>query len=237
VEKKTDFETSVRSDVLVERRPSLVSFAPNLPSVPVLPETLLTLDLMAQQRSVNLSAIARLVLADVGATVQILRLAGREYGSSEDRPQRVEDCISDFGLNRCIDSMSAPTVARSNQAMIEFWFHSKEIAENARKLADVTPRVNPQEAYLAGLLHGIGMLPGLLGWKQSVSGDGPLAGLMLARKWCLPRCVNEFFSQMQTPGYPTGWPEMVRKAHHGAHRTSLNCCFEEHLRPRLLRRG
>ncbi len=234
---KTDVETSVRSNVLVERRPSLVNLAPNLPSVPVLPETLLTLQLMAQQRSANLSAIARLVLADVGATVQILRLAGREYGNSEDRPQRIEDCISDFGLQRCIDSMSAPTVARSNQAMVEFWAHSNEIAENSRTLADSTHNVNPQEAYLIGLLHGIGLLPGLLGWKQAVSGDGPLAGLMLARKWCLPQCVMEFFNQMQTSGYPNGWSKIVQKSHHGANRTSLNCLFEEHLRPRLLRRG
>ncbi len=237
---ETPGKNQIRSNVSVERRPSLVSFAQNLPNIPVLPETLLALELMAlmaQQRSADLSQVARLVLADVGATLQILRLAGREYGNTEGRPQRIEDCLSDLGLQRCVDAMAAQTVTRGNQAIVEFWTHSKEIAENCRQLADATHNVNPQEAYLAGLLHGIGLLPGLLGWKQPMNGDGPLADLMLARKWCLPRCVMEFFNEMHTPGYPTGWSEIVRRAHHRAHRTCLGCSFEDHLRPYLYRRG
>ena len=53
-----------------------------LPAVPVMPETLLLLDLVAQEPTVDLRGMSQLVLDDMGATLQILRLAGREYGNS-----------------------------------------------------------------------------------------------------------------------------------------------------------
>ena len=82
-----------------------------LPAVPVLTETLLLLDLQAHQPSVDLNRFTRLILDDVGACLQILRLAGQEYGDAQG-PMRIEDCISDLGIDRCLEAMSAQVSAR-----------------------------------------------------------------------------------------------------------------------------
>jgi hypothetical protein len=58
------------------------------PAIPIMQETLLLLDLVVQEPSVDLREMSKLVLDDLGATLQILRLAGSEYSNSKDRPLR-----------------------------------------------------------------------------------------------------------------------------------------------------
>ena len=88
---KPALEIQFRSSLLVERQPLQAGLSQNFPGIPVLSETLLVLDLLLQQPSADLTEIARVVLADVGATIEVLRLAGREYGIAEGRPARIED--------------------------------------------------------------------------------------------------------------------------------------------------
>jgi HD-like signal output (HDOD) protein len=176
----------------------------------------------------------------MGATLQILRLAGREHGVSEDRPWRIEDCISHLGLDACREAISTQTVVRGDHrqyAISECWAHAREVAQYSRALANEIADVNPDEAYLAGLLHAIGFLPELLGWRESGVVDGALAGLRLAKRWSLPSCVVEFFSEVQLTGYSTRWPGIVRKAHQNAKRPSMHCLFEQTMRPQLHRHG
>ena len=77
--------TSLRQVVIL--RPMQVA-AGSDPAIPIMQETLLLLDLAAQESSVDLREMSQLVLDDLGATLQILRLAGREYDNSHDRPLR-----------------------------------------------------------------------------------------------------------------------------------------------------
>jgi HD-like signal output (HDOD) protein len=208
-----------------------------LPDVPIFPEILLRLDLEVQTPCVDLRAISQLVLGDLGATLQILRLAGREYGNNQDHPIRIEDCISDLGLDACLEAVSAQTQAhdRLYETIAETWAHAREIAWYSQRVAEEMSEVNPEDAYLVGLLHGIGSLPTLLGWSASQTGaiDFELEGFRLAKQWWLPRCVVEFFSHKHMPGHSTVWQEIVRSAHHRANRSSVFCPFEQEMRPML----
>ena len=58
-----------------------------------MPETLLLMDLGALEKPVDLEEITQVVLSDPGATIQVLRLAGRERALGEEREARIEDCI------------------------------------------------------------------------------------------------------------------------------------------------
>jgi HD-like signal output (HDOD) protein len=208
----------------------------DLPAVPVMPETLLLLDVETQEHSVDLRRVSQLVLGDLGATVQILRLAGREYGDAEG-PRRIEDCISDLGVRACMEAMSEQTAVRDSHhdPIARLWAHSREIAQYSKLVAEEMPDVNPEQAYLVGLLHAIESLPAVLGWGLSETGvfDNELTGLKIVREWSFPRFVLEAFDERHPADRANRWAEIVRTAHHCATRSSIDCPFEQEIRPTL----
>lgn len=237
--KKTVRRAEPGSSSVAVPQPWEIEFAHDLPDVPVLPETLLRLELEVQEPCVDLRAMSQLVLNDLGATVQILRLSGLEHGNLENRPTRIEDCISDLGLAACLEAVAAQTIAHDHRydAISETWAHSREIAQYAKLLAEEMPDVNPDEAYLVGLLHCIGSLPPLLGWfgNDSDAIDGAIAGFQIARQWALPPAAVEYFSESQSGEHATHWPEIVSKAHRFASKSSTHCPLEHGHRPLLYR--
>ena len=161
-----------------------------------MPQTLLILDLLIQEPCVDLREVSRVVLGDLGATLQILRVAGREYGNAEGRPTRVEDCIADIGLEACLKAVSAQTVANDGRrtSVGEFWAHSRRL----RSIPGWWRRIcrdQSRRGVSDRLLHAIGMLrhagveraPGLT--------DGALAGLRIAKRSVAAHPVMELFNR------------------------------------------
>jgi HD-like signal output (HDOD) protein len=201
----------------------------------VLPETLLLLELEAQEPRRDLRRISQLVLGDLGATVQVLRLAAREYDNIESRPQRIEDCVADLGVDACLEAVSLRVVAadRRRRPITDLWAHSREIAEYARLIADETSDVIPDQAYLVGLLHSIGLLPAILGggWGEMGAVDEAFTGYRMARQWSLPFHVLEFFAETHSGGEFSRWTEIVRSAHRCASRSSCQRAAVAETRP------
>jgi hypothetical protein len=202
----------------------------NLPHVPVLPETLLVMDLQRDAESVDLRGFSEAVLSDVGATILILRLIGKEYGDSDGRPERIEDCIADLGIEACMssatDGMRTETAEYDN--IIEMWGHSTEIAKHCQRLADVKYGFNPSQAYLAGLLHDIGALPRVLGWERGdVAGDYSLSALKMAMRWSFPDFLKDYFYEAYLPGKNREWTAMMAAAHDAANQTWAWCPLNE----------
>jgi HD-like signal output (HDOD) protein len=204
--------------------------ADSLPAVPAMPETLLAMELQLQQRSADLKEISEAVLADLGATIQILRLAGREYGSSACRPVRIEDCISDLGLRACLNAAASGIVGRSvrQRSIHDLWAHSREIAHHARLIAERSAgEIVPDQAYMAGLLHSIGLLPALLGWTPGKSsGHRAFSSLRMAERWALPAFIKDFFCEMCMPGYAPEWSRLMEDAHHETSHSHFACLLD-----------
>jgi len=223
-----DFFAARRS---VASRSSFQSeIADNLPQVPVLPETLLVMDLQRDAESVDLNGFCEAVLSDVGATILILRLIGLEYGDSDDRPGRIEDCIADIGIEACMRSAmhGVRTETGDYDDIIEMWGHSTEIAKHCQRLADEKYGFNPSEAYLVGLLHDIGALPGVLGWGRSdLAGDYALSALKMAVRWSFPDFLKGYFYEAYMPGKNCEWTAMIAAAHDAANRTWAWCPLNE----------
>jgi HD-like signal output (HDOD) protein len=222
VTNQTVFDLQIRRDSQTDRQLLQLKTTYDHPDIPVMPETLLLLDLLVQEPCVDLRQMSDLVLADLGATLQILRLAGREYGTDDGRPARIADCVSDLGLRTCLTAVSAQPLSRHErkQEVAELWTHSRKIASCSSLVAQEMPDVDTEEAYLVGLLHSFGLLPRLLGWREASMTDDDLVGLRLAKRWALPRCVMEFFSEKQLPKYATRWSAIVQKAHMRAYPVS-----------------
>jgi hypothetical protein len=219
-------------------QPQLVD---NLPDVPALPETLLLMELKLYDFSVDLQEVAQLVLRDLGATLQILRLASREFGASEGRPVRLEDCISGLGLEACLQAAGQRTILSDSghRSMFEFWAHSRDVSQAARAVALASAgTVHPDEAGLVGLFHALGAIPGLLGWEWGDRrvDDWTARALRMAERWSLPTCVHDYFMELQEPELPGTWVEIMHAAHRTAARTFVDCPLHESCRLRLLRK-
>jgi hypothetical protein len=203
--------------IFAKAQPFSCEVAGELPAVPALPQTLVALEFQLREKPVDLAEFSAAVLGDLGATIQILRLAGREYGDAEDRPVRIEDCIADLGLEACFKAAQSGTFVKGafNRTVFETWSHSREIARSCWQLADAANAiVHPYEAYLAGLLHGLGSLPAILGWPSSETFvDRNLAALRMAEHWSFPVCLKEFFSEVNVPGRNPQVSSIVAEAH------------------------
>jgi hypothetical protein len=219
-------------------QPQLVD---NLPDVPALPETLLLMELKLYDFSVDLGEVSQLVQRDLGATLQILRLASREYGASDNRPIRVEDCISCLGLEACLQAAGQRTILseRCHRSMFEFWAHSRDVAQAARTIALTSGgAVHPDEAGLVGLFHALGAIPALLGWewRDRTGGGWTDRALRMAERWSLPACVGDYFMELHQPELPGTWTEMIRAAHRSATRSFADCPLYQPCSLRLLRK-
>jgi hypothetical protein len=239
VRNRTAFPLKDRYDSL-DVRQALPSIAgDDFPDVPVMPETLLMLDLLVQETCVDLRQMSDLVLSDVGATLQILRLAGCEYGMALGRPTRIADCIADLGLRACLNAVSSQTIGRQERQreITAFWDHARTIANECRVLAQEMPGIDLEEAFLAGLLHGLGSLPAVLGWREHGEADPATWGLWLAEQWSLPCFVTDLCREMKIPASAGGWSGIVYRAHQQVNRSSVNCLIEQGLRPYLCQDG
>ena len=169
-----------------------------LPDVPVLSGTLLSMELIICQRSVDLAQVSQVVLSDLGATLQILRRQSTRTQWAAVALERVEDCISGLGLDRCFEAMAKCLITRSTHSasIYSAWDRAREIAVTSRFVAEkLDLNVAPEDAYLVGLAHGIGNLPEILEWNwiRQFGGDSDLAGLRIAEAWYLPQCIVEYF--------------------------------------------
>jgi hypothetical protein len=198
------------------------------------------MELRLHEFSIDLGELTQLVLNDLGATLQVLRLASRECGSADGRPLRIEDCISQLGLEACLRVAGQRTVLSEarRRGVVELWAHSREIAQFCRKLALASDGwIHPEQAYLAGLTHTLGLLPGILGWSwPEGSTDSACRGQKLAETWSLPQCIQDLFTDLQRPGAGRGWTALLHKAHQMA-RFSQRCPMCEIMKPQLCRRG
>jgi HD-like signal output (HDOD) protein len=188
-----------------------------LPEVPALPETLLALDLHRLEFSFDLRGISQVILEDPGATLQILRLAGREYGDSAGSHLRIEDCICDLGVEACLRAVERGAMVQPSswRAILPCWEHARSIARFARLIAEQEPTgLTPDQAYMGGLLHILGSLPDLLGWKRrDLQGPHDVVGLALAEVWSLPAYIQDIFREGMMPARELRWTPVLEDAH------------------------
>lgn len=211
------FEFPSGQFLFAKQEPFRIGACDDLPAVPALPETLLAMELQLHNQAIDLRAVSEAVRADLGATIQILRLAGRERGDYGDASIRIEDCIAELGLEACLTAASSGTFAKGalDRPVLEMWAHAREIAQACWLLADEAQGIiHPYEAYLAGLLHSMGSLPRFLRWsKNGLGSDEQLNAMRMAERWRFPAALADFFTEVKIPGKNPQLSKIVADAH------------------------
>jgi hypothetical protein len=179
-----------------------------LDDVPVMSATVLGLEMLLHEPCIDLRMASELMLSDVGATIQILRLVGTEYESAAEHPCRMGDCIASLDAGKWFAAISARTFAcdRKHSATAALWKHSRLIAQYAHLVAESIEGVSsPEEAYLVGLLHEIGEIPAVLGWSNG--------GALSAIEESLPLFVLAAMRSMNDPYSSSPWKIILSAAH------------------------
>jgi hypothetical protein len=172
------------------------------------------LEILLQEPCIDLRMTSELVLSDVGATLQILRLVGREYEFVTEHPCRMGDCLASLDAGTWFDAISARTFAcdREHGAMSLLWNHSRLVAQYAQLVAESLDGISPEEAYLVGLLHEIGAIPHVLGWPNEGQGSRESAAL-LAMEGSLPLFVLAAVRSMNDSCSSSRWKLILTAAH------------------------
>jgi len=176
-------------------RPQRRLFFDQQPPVPVLPETRLLLLLLTSESAVGLDLIAKAILSDLGATLEVLRLTAADRAASIRDEFRVEDCIIHLGkkaLRRHLEGVLSSTQPARREGARKLWHRAQIAADLSSRFAADRNDVNPRDAYLAGLLYEVGRVPAALGWViEGVNvADAVTVRHALGIEWYLPNFME-----------------------------------------------
>jgi hypothetical protein len=190
------------------KRPELLDEIPSMLS------TVLGLNILLQEPSIDLKKVSELVLNDLGATIQILRLIAREPDLTPELPCRMGGCLASLDVDQWFRAISARTFPRDLEHVETsgFWEHSRLVGQYAQLVAESMGDISPEDAYLVGLLHGVSSIPKVLGWTSYGSG-GEVSEAMRAMEGTLPPFVLDAIHSMTDSAKSAPWRFILTAAH------------------------
>lgn len=214
---------------IFQRLKDLISRGEDLPTLPTI---VLQLHRVLDDPDAGVGEVAGIIEQDPALTARLLRAANSAaFARSSTAVTSVPAAVSRMGLNqvRAVCLVLAIVKAFGNRTgrldHRVFWTHSATVAQIASALWDrvgIDPSITPDDAYVIGLLHDVGLLvidqnfPVDFGVVLEARGNantalwqleeehlgvdhGAVAGLLLGR-WSLPPFVAEAVSHHHHPG-------------------------------------
>jgi putative nucleotidyltransferase with HDIG domain len=135
----------------------------NLPTLPVIVQQIQKL---IDNPMSNMSQIAAIITRDQAIAARVVRLVNSAYYGFGGKISSIQQAIMLLGLNTVknlvLGVSVVKTFAGASDASIfdrqRFWLHSFACATCARQMAKTLNREEPEDFFMAGLLHDIGVL-------------------------------------------------------------------------------
>ena len=143
-------------------------------TLPALPELALRIRDAVSADDVTILKVAKLIEFEPNIAARIVQLANSSVFSGQREVSSCEEAVTRLGLHVVRDIVTcmvmrqlytAP-VDRLKHLFTEIWEQSVHVAAISCVIAVITPRMNPEKALLAGLVHEIGALP-LISYAES----------------------------------------------------------------------
>jgi len=134
-------------------------------SLPTLPAIAIEAMRLMEGENSNFESVAELLKNDQVLTSRVLHYANSAFIGSRNKITSIAHAISLLGFNMTrsivlsvsiFDTLNKKLTDRTK--LVDFWLHSIGVAAAAEFLAGRLGFANPEEAYVAGLLHDIGKL-------------------------------------------------------------------------------
>ena len=135
-------------------------------NLPKLPQVILNLIEACNKDETNTTDLINIISADPGLTARLMNIMGSAHININREIKSIETAVVYLGINTIRNlaiSMAMmqvfdPPRKISEWNMNEFWYHSFSCAIISRKIAEMVEGVNPEEAFIAGLMHDIGAM-------------------------------------------------------------------------------
>lgn len=129
-----------------------------------LPQTLSEVVRLAGIESTSTADFAQVLMRDPGLTARLLRLVNSPFYAGKREISTVSQAVLTLGTRAVIALALSTSIYdltgkwQSSVDRVRFWRHSLEVAIASRMIAEATHFICPEEAFVAGLLHDIGLL-------------------------------------------------------------------------------
>jgi putative nucleotidyltransferase with HDIG domain len=151
--------------------------------LPVFPAVALKTLALASHEEVNFQLLENLVSSDQVLAGNLLKVANSALFSPVRAISNIRLALSYIGLEAARKVLMAAVLQPlfASGKVKELWKHSLEMAQLAERMARLSGRVNPEEAFLCGLVHDVGRLA-----LEKLSGEVPAAYARLLARGCCP---------------------------------------------------
>lgn len=223
--------------------------------LPTLPNLVFELHSALDREDVRTSVVAEIIERDPALATRLLRVANSSAFNRGTQIDSVGGAIQMLGLNQvralsmALAVVNAFSQRRGGLALRSFWQHSAAVAFLARSLAQTirAGKVAPDQAYLGGLLHDVGLLlmdQFFPDWMQQSLVDsysnaaplcasedkllgvdhGEIGGFLLGR-WSIPPTIVQMVASHHTPAKS---PAAYRNACWTVHAAEVVCSGQGH---------
>jgi HD-like signal output (HDOD) protein len=133
--------------------------------LPTLPAYVFELNSLLAAAPVNFQRVVEVIRTDPSLTAQVLRLCNSAFMGFRDRVTRIKHAVMLVGTERLRTMVLTCSLVEyvghrvSSEDIQSFWQHCFLTAALSERLARGIAYSQPEQAYLAGLLHDIGALP------------------------------------------------------------------------------
>jgi HD-like signal output (HDOD) protein len=183
-----------------KREPNFIGSCQYAPPFPAMPSTMVRLQILLQNRIVDLRSVVSVLRHDPGFVAEIMRLTGSRGQASS---HSLNECLLDLGMEnlkralKFIPSWAGSWDEKELQNIRVRLKRSRLTAMAAETISLTLDDIDPEQAYLAGLLHD---LPGMVCFNRECPCRLPdsLAGV---DPWNLPDYIVEVIRWHSQPGY------------------------------------
>ena len=129
-------------------------------TLPVFPTVAHNAMRLLASEDVCLEELERIVRSDQAMAAELLKVANSGFLGRRKSITSLVQAVQHIGLNASARVICAACLRPifASRKLFDLWNHSIDAAETAERLALVSERVDPGEAFLAGLVHDIGRL-------------------------------------------------------------------------------
>lgn len=206
--------------------------------LPTLPAYVFELNSMLATTPVDLKRVEEVIRTDPSLTAQVLRLCNSAFMGFRERITRIENAVMLVGTERLRTMVLTCSLVEyaghrvSSEDIQSFWQHCFLTAALSERIARAIAYPQPEQAYLAGLLHDIGALPLLVvtsteskdaengisvcGWGESIElereqfgSDHCEIGRWIGVSWNFFPALLEVLAKHHTPGEAREDPSLV----------------------------